>query len=93
MYTIYFYSLYIFYLGVCPSDWHWINADALGCFHFAVEANPASWFEGLAYCQELEEGAWLAEVPDEVTQAFLVGYAETLEHQYWWLGATDFYHV
>jgi len=43
--------------------------------------------------KNLESGAWLAEIPNDVTQALLQGYMDNLPNQDWWIGANDLWTV
>ena len=63
----------------------------IGCFHFSSEAEEVTWFEAEQYCKNLESGAWLAEIPNDVTQALLQGY--NIHNQEWWIGANDLWMV
>ena len=74
----------------------WIDAGTLGCFHFATETGPKSWYDALAYCLMYGNGFYLAEIHNEATQFILKGYAESLpgvQVSGWWIGATDLSHV
>ena len=76
----------------CPME-GWIDVTGIGCFHFASEASQLGWFEAQQYCRNLESGAWLAEIPDVVTQALIQGYMDNYPNQDWWIGANDLYTV
>ena len=76
----------------CPTE-GWIDVTGIGCFHFASEAGKVGWFEAQQYCRNLESGAWLAEIPDDVTQALIQGYMDNFPNQDWWIGANDLYTV
>ena len=74
----------------CPTN-GWFDVTGVGCFHFASEADEVTWFEAEQYCKNLENGAWLAEIPNDVTQALLQGY--NIHNQEWWIGANDLWMV
>ena len=77
--------------AACPEPW--IDFGDLGCFYFAVESLPINWYDAQIYCNELNENAFLAEIPNEETQLVLTALADELSVHGWWLGATDFYQV
>ena len=69
------------------SGWYY-GGYHVGCFHFGTKY--MSWTAALAYCQSQTSNSWLAEVPNEDTQAFIRNTAKkikTIRNSYW-LGAT-----
>ena len=53
-----------------------------------------TWFEAHIYCNNLNEGSFLAEITDNKTQKFLMNYAQNCKtYESWWFGATDFFNV
>ena len=69
----------------CPEGW---ITSPNGCFLFAIDVEPKTWFEAVHYCEEL--GGYLAEILNDETQRFLVEIATALfRSTNWWLGATD----
>ena len=76
----------------CPDGW--FSSEGIGCFHFAMETNPMTWFEAQIYCNNLNDGSFLAEITDNKTQKFLMNYAQNCKtYESWWFGATDFFNV
>ena len=78
----------------CPPGW--IGQRRLGCFYFATEAKPMTWAKSKIYCGNLAvafSGAWLAEVYNADTHAWLSSQLRRLPEQRWWLGANDIAHV
>ena len=73
----------------CPEGW---ISSPNGCFFFAIDVLPKSWYEAVEYCDAI--GGYLAEVLNEETQRFLVEQAIVLgSSNNWWLGATDLKRV
>ena len=64
----------------------WVDGGNLGCFYFAKET-ILSWHDSLAFCQSL--GSWLAEVPDQDVQDFLVEEITPFRSMDWWIGASE----
>ena len=92
--TLLFSCMAIVYSLQCPTE-GWFDVTGIGCFHFSSEAEEVTWFEAEQYCKNLESGAWLAEIPNVVTQAFLQGYMglDIIPTQDWWIGANDLWKV
>ena len=70
-----------------------LSSGAFGCFHFATETGGMNWFHAQQYCQDLESGAWLAEIPDDITQSLLYGFMADLPNYEWWVGGDDLWKV
>ena len=52
-----------------------------------------NWFHAQQYCHDVESGAWLAEIPDDITQSLLYGFMADLPHNEWWVGGNDLWKV
>ena len=52
-----------------------------------------NWFHAQQYCQDLESGAWLAEIPDDITQSLIYGFMADLPSYEWWVGGDDLWKV
>lgn len=90
--TLFFSCMVMVYSLQCPTE-GWFDVTGIGCFHFSSEAEEVTWFEAEQYCKNLESGAWLAEIPNDVTQALLQGYMDNFPNQDWWIGANDLWTV
>ena len=90
--TLFFSCMTMVYSLECPTE-GWFDVTGIGCFHFSSEAEEVTSFEAEQYCKNLESGAWLAEIPDDVTQALIQGYMDNFPNQDWWIGANDLYTV
>ena len=48
-----------------------------------------NWFHAQQYCHDVESGAWLTEIPDDITQSLLYGFMADMPHNEWWVGGVD----
>jgi len=77
-------------INTCPEGWLQYLAWNQGhCFLFGSDG-LGSWAEAKEYCKE--KGGFLAEIPNEQTNTFLVDNMKTdsqLQKKWWWIGAND----